>query len=76
MDAQGIKAFMALRNEGPSDIAKAISTPEQKEHLSDVSRVLNYERPNERIRRKIAKYWNIPYEELWDADREKVAATG
>lgn len=66
---------MGLRGEGPNDIARAISTPKEQEHVSDVSKVLKYDRSNERIRRKIAAYWNLPYEELWDGDPARVAAS-
>jgi hypothetical protein len=75
MDARGIKAYMGLRGEGPNDIARAISTPQEQEHVSEVSKVLKYDRANERIRRKIAVYWNLPYDDLWDGD-PSVAMTG
>jgi hypothetical protein len=53
-------ALLALRNETIEELARSID-----EHQKRVSDTMNDTRKNFRIRRKIAKHFNLTYERCW-----------
>jgi predicted transcriptional regulator len=66
VDAKQIKKFLIDKELTVTDIADAI-----KEDRTAVSRVLNYERATERIRRKLRRRFGIVFE---DSATQKQAA--
>ena len=57
MDAKEIKKFLIDKELTVSEIARAI-----REDVTAVSRVLNYERATDRIRRKLTRRFGIEFE--------------
>jgi hypothetical protein len=65
MDAKEIKKFLIDKDLTVSQVAAAV-----KEDVTAVSRVLNYERTTERIRRKLRRRFGI----VFDPEQERKAA--
>lgn len=69
MNRREINAMIALRDETVAGIAAAIG-----ENSSSVTHTINYLRRNDHIRKKLAEYFNMPVEKLFDESIEVAPA--
>lgn len=71
MKTSEMEAMMKLREEEVEDVAAAISVAPNR-----LSETINYSRLNESIRLKLAEYWNMPVEKLFDQPVRKAERRG